>query len=174
MIFEPPKRSAPIFTIPLYPFFLFFFNTMFMIPAILPDASYFADGFVITSTFSMISAGIWSIERLVGRPSINKVGFALRTFTLPSMSTCTDGILRITSMAVPPVVTRFCATLKDFLSMSISTKDFVPVTTTFSNSFESNANLMLPKSFSKAAIIFAISGCWPGSILGISNTTAAS
>ena len=58
--------------------------------------------------------------------------------------------------------------------MSISTKDFVPVTTTFSKTLDSCANLILPKSFSNAAIILAISGCAPGSILGISKATAAS
>ena len=64
--------------------------------------------------------------------------------------------------------------------MSISTNDLVPVTTTASNSFESGANLMLPKSFSKAAINLAIisgSGAWPGfmpPIGGIANATALS
>ncbi len=70
-------------------------------------------------------------------------------------------------MAVPPEVTMFCPTLKDFLSISISTSALVPVTTTASSSLESVANLIFPKSFSKAAIIFAIisgSGAWPGFI----------
>src|SRR5664279_431008 len=58
---NPPSVSPylliPALTIPLYPVFLFFFKTMFRMPAPPPEASYFAEGLVITSTLSIALAG---------------------------------------------------------------------------------------------------------------------
>ncbi len=75
-----------------------------------PSASYRADGFVITSTFSTASAGnsfkasaILIPAKPDGLPSIK-----IRTFsfplkaTVPSASTVTEGTLSKTSLTVPP------------------------------------------------------------------------
>src|SRR6185295_18611177 len=56
--FTAPRLSTPAITFPLYPLFLFFLRMIFNIPAFPPEASYFAEGLVITSTLSIASAGI--------------------------------------------------------------------------------------------------------------------
>ena len=80
-----------------------------MIPAV-PSASYFADGFVMTSTFSIPSAGndrkasaTFPAIIPLGRPLISTFKFRLpRIETLPSISTSTIGTFANKSDAEPP------------------------------------------------------------------------
>ena len=86
-------------------------------PALPPEASYLAEGLVINSTLSMMSAGIWSSVKVVGRPSMKIVGAALRRVTFPSISTFNEGMFFMISVAVWPVLTKFLSTLNIFLSI---------------------------------------------------------
>src|SRR6185503_10286479 len=122
---------------------------MLMMPEPPPEASYLADGLVMTSTLSMASAGIWSRERVVGRPSTKMVGEAPRRLTLPSMSTLTEGTLRMTSCAVPPALTMFLSTLNTFFSMSRRMAGVFAVTVTVLSSLVSVVILMIPRSLLK-------------------------
>ena len=125
-----------------------------MIPALPPDASYLADGLVIISTLSIISAGIWSSVNVVGRLSTKIVGAALLSVTFPSISTFKLGMFFITSTAVCPVLARFLSTLNIFLSMPISNCDLTVLdTVTLCNCVASSSNLIFPKSLSTNAII---------------------
>ena len=127
---------------------------MFKIPAVPPDASNLAEGLVINSTLSIISAGIWSRVRVVGLPSINRVGVALRNVTLPSISTFREGIFFITSAAVWPVLVRFLSTVNIFRSIPNSSKGLLAdVTVTAARVEESSINLMFPRSLSTIPII---------------------
>ncbi|MNE38995.1 hypothetical protein D3C80_1329180 [compost metagenome] len=89
---------------------------MFTIPAP-PSASYLADGLVITSTFSIASAGIKRKASTIfiafeGLSSIRIFTFSFPLkLTFPSTSTVTDGILFKTSLTVPPFTMRSLPTL---------------------------------------------------------------
>ncbi len=94
---------------PLNPMVFDCFSTIFRIPAV-PSASYRADGFVITSTFSIASPGN-CLSASVGIPE-SAAGFPLikiRTDSLPlrlifpSISTLTEGTLSRTSVTDPPL-----------------------------------------------------------------------
>ena len=110
---------------------------MFTIPFI-PWASYFEEGFVITSTCSMLAAGMvfkavaTSLPNMAeGLPSTKRVTFSFpRTDKLPSGSTFTEGTLRRTSAAVPPAEVMFLSTLNVFLSTLISIDAFSPLMVT--------------------------------------------
>ena len=73
----------------------------------------------------------------------------MRSFTLPSISTCTEGIFFITSNAVPPAVTIFLSTLKTFLSISNLNLLLTEVTVTPANCCTSVVSFILPRSLSK-------------------------
>jgi hypothetical protein len=82
---------------------------MLMMAAV-PSGLYFAEGLVITSIFSMASAGICSSDiarlalfmRFDGLPLTSTSTFSLpRRLTLPSMSTCTDGMFSSRPVAAP-------------------------------------------------------------------------
>ena len=103
-----------------------------------PSASYLADGLVITSTFSIASAGIKRKASAIliafdGFPSISTLTLSLpRKLTFPSTSTETEGILSKTSLTVPPFTIRSFPTLYTFLSNLISTVVFSErITTSF-------------------------------------------
>ena len=90
-----------------------------------PSGSYFAEGFVITSTFSIIEAAIFSISPRLPLPvlvllfpSIRMVTFASPAMDItPSISTSTDGTFLKTSDPVPPDEDRSLPTLNIFLSI---------------------------------------------------------
>ena len=76
-----------------------------IIPAV-PSGSYFAEGFVMISMFSITLAGICSsiseASKIEGLPSTKTVKFEFpRKLTFPSISTLTDGTFSKTSTAVP-------------------------------------------------------------------------
>ncbi len=86
---------------------------MFKIPAV-PSASYLADGLVITSTFSMASAGSCVRASVDPKPA-NADGLPLiriLTFSLPlklmapSTSTSTEGTLFKASVIVAPLLVK--------------------------------------------------------------------
>ena len=112
---------------PFNPSFLLLRRIIFIIPP-LPSASYLAEGEVITSTFSIASAGNSLIKdeftptNLDGLPFIRILAASLplnRIF--PSISVETDGILSRTSVPVPPRTVRSFPTVYIFLSNLIST-----------------------------------------------------
>ena len=152
-----PKSSCKD---PLKPINLFFLNMMFKIPAV-PSASYLADGEVITSTFSIASAGIclnasapFMPTKALGLPSINMVTFSFpRKLTVPSTLTCTDGTLPKTSLAFPPRIDKSLPILNIFLSKRISTVVFSATITISSKPFVASDNFITPKSLSE--IIFS-------------------
>jgi hypothetical protein len=90
-----------------------------------PSGSYFAEGLVITSTFSIIEAGIFSTSpRLplpvlpLRFPSTRIVTFASPAIeTTPSISTSTEGPFLKTSEPLPPDDDRSRPTLNIFLSI---------------------------------------------------------
>ena len=98
--------------------------TILIIPPT-PSGSYFADGFVITSTFSIIDAAILSISPRLPLPvlplllpSIKMVTFASPAIeTTPSISTSTEGTFLRTSAPFPPADDKSLPTLKTFLSI---------------------------------------------------------
>ena len=89
-----------------------------------PSGSYFADGFVITSTFSTILTWILSTTPRLFEPvsperfpSIKMVTLASPAIdTSPSMSTSTVGTFLRRSNPVPPAAVRFLPTLNICLS----------------------------------------------------------
>ncbi len=92
-------------------------------PAI-PSASYFEEGLLITSTFSMRLAGI-ERKPLASPEPTRPEGFpsmSIRTFSLPlkltspSTPTFTEGTLFKISWAEPPVLAKSFPTVKIFLS----------------------------------------------------------
>ena len=112
---------------PFNPSFFDFLKIILIIPP-LPSASYRAEGDVITSTFSIASAGNSFINdeliptNLDGLPFIRILAASLplrRIF--PSMSVETDGILSNTSVPVPPLTVKSLPTVYIFLSNLIST-----------------------------------------------------
>ena len=117
-------------------------------PAPPPLASNFAEGLVMISTLAIASAGIWSSVIVVGLPSTNICGVALRKLTLPSISTFTEGTFFITSTAVPPTLVRFFSTLKILRSMLIVSRGLLATTVTFCNCCASVSSLILPRSLS--------------------------
>ena len=131
MIFDEIEfdLGSPRFALkePLNPSFLDFLRIILIIPPF-PSASYLADGDVITSTFSMASAGnSFMNEELI---PTNLDGFPLikilaASFPLnkifPSVSVETEGILSNTSVPVPPLTVRSLPTVYIFLSSLIST-----------------------------------------------------
>ncbi len=123
---------------------------MFRMPAPPPEASNFAEGFVIISILSISSAGISSRVKVVGRPSIKICGFAFRRVTFPSISTFTEGTFLITSTAVPPTLVRLLSTLNTFRSIFIWSMLLLAVITTSASCFSSGSSLILPKSLSIA------------------------
>ena len=106
-----------------------------MTPAV-PSGLYFAEGLVMSSTDSMLPAGICSsiCARLssvspAGRPLIHiSTLVLLRSETLPSPSTLTDGMFCSTSLTEAPAAASAWSTLKTFLS--ISSFIWVPCETT--------------------------------------------
>src|SRR6185437_5628272 len=113
-----------------------------------------------------------------GCPSTYICGAAFLSFTFPSISTCTEGTLRITSTAVPPALTIFFSTLKTFLSISIFKVGALPTTVTPANVFTSVSSLILPRSLSngreeveKDGLPPAADGAPPEGIFGIANET---
>ena len=118
-----------------------------------PSASYRADGFVITSTFSTASAGnnfsasaTFIPAKPEGFPSINIFTFSFpRSATFPSVSTVTEGTLSKTSLTVPPLTIISLPTLYTLLSNLISTVDFSAIITTSCNCEISASNEKAPK-----------------------------
>ena len=120
-IFEESEFAfgSPVFALkdPFSPNFLDFLKIIFIIPP-LPSASYLAEGEVITSTFSIASAGncLINVEliptNLEGFPLIKilAASFPLKRI-FPSKSVETDGILSKTSFAVPPLTERSLPTV---------------------------------------------------------------
>ena len=139
-------------TEPLIPFFSSFLRMILMIPAV-PSASYFADGLVITSTFSIISAVIDpsappSVSaRTDGLPLIRICTplLPLRV-TAPSILTSTEGTLFNTSKALPPLLARSLPTLKTRLSSLNSVVDLSCVMTTSSSISASLPSVITPRS----------------------------
>ncbi len=124
---------------PLNPSNLPFFNTILIIPA-MPSGSYFADGDVMTSTLSIISAGKFSTD-VVSPPEISADGFPFtkiltllfpRKLTTPSISTLTEGMLLSTSSPVPPAGVDIWLTLNTFLSILFSIIGASSITSTAS------------------------------------------
>ena len=116
---------------PFNPSNLLLFNMILSIPAV-PSDSYLAEGEVITSTFSIDSAGNCLNASVEFNPT-NPDGLPLirirtlsfpRKATLPSTSTDTDGTLSKTSLTVPPRTVKSYPTLYIFLSSLISTVVF--------------------------------------------------
>ena len=116
---------------PFKPCNLLRLRIIFNIPAV-PSASYLAEGEVITSTFSIDSAGNCRNASVEFKPT-KPDGFPLikirtlsfpRKATLPSTSTETDGTLSKTSLTVPPRTVKSLPTLYIFLSSLISTVVF--------------------------------------------------
>ena len=101
-----------------------------------------ADGLVITSILSMVFAGIccntaalFAPIRLDGLPFIRIRTFSdPRRLTFPSISTCSDGICCISSLAVPEVVIMSLPMLKVFRSMELVKVDFSAITSTLLSS----------------------------------------
>ena len=134
-----------------------------MIPPLPPDASNLAEGLVINSTRSTISEGIWSRVRVVGLPSTKIVGAAFLNVTLPSMSTFTEGMFFMISVADCPVLTKFLSTLNILRSIPISNCGLLDeVTVTLPRSVASAVILIFPKSLSAIPIICCILGAAPG------------
>ena len=108
-----------------------------MIPAV-PSGLNFADGLVMTSTRSMLSAGIcsriWarlSAVRPESLPLIHTVTELLpRSDTSPSWSTSTEGIDSRSSLALMPAAEMLASTVKTFLSSSKRIWLLTPSTTT--------------------------------------------
>lgn len=103
---------------PFIPCNLLLRKIIFRIPAV-PSASYLAEGEVITSTFSIASAGNWRKASVEFKPTspdglplinIRTLSFP-RKETFPSTSTETDGTLSNTSLTVPPLTVRSLPTL---------------------------------------------------------------
>ena len=111
-------------TFPLNPSSAPLFITILIIPPT-PSGSYFAEGLVITSTFSIIEAAMFSISPRLPLPvlpllfpSIRMVTFASPAIdTSPSISTSTDGTFLRTSAPFPPEEDMSRPTLKIFLSI---------------------------------------------------------
>ena len=122
-------------------------------PAV-PSASYFEEGFVMTSTCSMLLAGSCckifarlSLVRPEGFPSIKIVTFSLpRRLTFPSISTLTDGIFCSTSLTFPPTLIKFLSTLYTFLSRLLMYSAFSPVTVASFKFFKVGTILIIPIS----------------------------
>ncbi len=119
---------------------------MFKIPAV-PSASYRADGEVITSTFSIDSAGNCLSASVEFSPT-SPEGFPfikIRTLSLPlsatfpSTSTDTEGTLSKTSLTVPPFTVKSLPTLYIFLSNLISTVVFSAIISTSSRASKSGS-----------------------------------
>ncbi len=124
--------GVPVFKViePLMPAFSFFFKMMLIIPEV-PSASYFAEGLVMTSTLSIISAVM--VPSALLSSLANTDGFPLikictpplpLNVTLPSIFTLTDGTLFSTSSALAPVELKSLPTLKTLLSNLNSVFDF--------------------------------------------------
>ena len=121
--------GSPILALnePFNPSFFDFLRIIFIIPP-LPSASYLAEGDVITSTFSMASAGNSFMNdeliptNLDGFPFIRILAASLPLKSIfPSISVETDGILSSTSVPVPPLTVKSLPTVYIFLSNRIST-----------------------------------------------------
>ena len=126
----PAELGCPTLVViePFKPSNLLLRKIMFNIPAV-PSASYLAEGDVMTSTFSIASAGNClnaSVELSPTNPeglplmSIRTLSLPLKA-TLPSASTETDGTLSKTSLTEPPLTVRSLPTLYIFLSSFNST-----------------------------------------------------
>ena len=110
-------------TEPFVPFLFSFLSFIFIIPAI-PSASYFAEGFVITSILSTVFAGNCSniVAKsppiiLDGLPSIKTRTFEFpRRLTFPSISISTDGKLFKTSVIDELSLVKSLLTLNTFFS----------------------------------------------------------
>ena len=128
---------------------------MLMIPPI-PSGSYFAEGLLITSTRSIMAAGILSTMarrspcvRPLGLPSISTFTFwSPRRLILPSISTSTEGIFFNASDAVPPITVRLWSTKKIFLSMVCMNWGKSPMTSTSAICTADNSIATLPMSCS--------------------------
>ena len=121
--------GSPILALnePFNPSFFDFLSIIFIIPP-LPSASYLAEGDVITSTFSMASAGNSFMNdeltptNLDGFPFIRILAASLPLKSIfPSISVETEGILSNTSVPVPPLTVKSFPTVYIFLSNRIST-----------------------------------------------------
>ena len=86
---------------------------------LMPSGLYSADGFVMTSMRSMLLAESWfsasplafALIMAEGLPSMRMVTFSLpRRLTVPSMSTSTEGMFCIRSLAEPDVPITSCPT----------------------------------------------------------------
>ncbi len=139
---------APTETIPFKPSRLFFFSITLIIPPVLA-ASNFAEGFVINSTFSILSAGIWSSVSMVGLPSTHTCGELFLNNIFPSTSTDTEGMIFRTSNPVPPAEVRLFSTLKIFLSIPNWSAGFSEMTVTLPNCFISGCITIFPTSLLK-------------------------
>ena len=101
-----------------------------------PSGSYLAEGLVITSTFSIIEAAIFSIEPRLPLPvvpllfpSTRMVTFASPAIeTTPSISTSTEGTFLNTSAPLPPADEISRPTLNIFLSMVCTNVLSSPIT----------------------------------------------
>ena len=106
---------------------------------LMPSGLYSADGFVIISMRSMPSAGNWfsASPRVFapiiaeGLPFISIVTLLLpRRLTAPSISTSTDGMFCMMSLAEPDVLITSCPTLYTFRSSRAVNVGLRPCTTT--------------------------------------------
>ena len=137
---------------PFNPTNLFFFRTMFKIPAI-PSGSYFAVGFVMTSTRSMELAGIAARNDVraapvmpEGRPSIRICTLPdPRNVMLPSMSTATLGTFASSSVAVAPLAVRSLPTLNTRRSIIISSVLRSSTTSAASSASTAGSSRMSPR-----------------------------
>ncbi len=126
-----------------------------MIPP-MPSGSYFAEGLVITSTRSIMAAGILSTMarrspcvRPLGLPSISTFTFwSPRRLILPSISTSKEGILFNASEAVPPCTVRLWSTKKIFLSMVWINCGTSPITSTSCSCIIETDKAIVPRSCS--------------------------
>ena len=141
-------------TLPLKPSNAPRFITILIIPPT-PSGSYFAEGFVIISTFSIMEAEIFSTSPLLPLPvlplrfpSMRIVTFASPAIdTTPSISTSTDGIFLKTSDPEPPDVAKSFPTLNIFLSIVCTKTLSSPSTSTASRLTAEIDRFTIPISF---------------------------
>ena len=119
-----------------------------------PSGSYFEEGFVMISIFSIIDALIFPTSPLLPEPVLPDFFPSIRTVTfsspdkeiVPSMLTSMFGICRKTSVPEPPDNARFSPTLNIFLSIFCIYSILPPNTSIPSILKETIANLIIPIS----------------------------
>ena len=146
-LFPAFKMAAP-----LQPCFVFFFKTILIMPEV-PSGLNLADGLVMTSILSIELAGSCCSTSALDLP-ISGDGLPLMSiitsedplkFTVPSISTSTEGMFFKISLATPLCAIISCETLYTFLSIEVLSNDFLPVTITSLNDFDCISSSICPR-----------------------------